>query len=83
MKETHSLVLSQLQEGESGVVLSVRNSGSIRRRLRDIGLIEGTYVECVGTSPLGSPRAYRIRGAVIAIRTCESDQIIVERSVTT
>lgn len=34
----------------------------------DIGLIEGTKVECVGISPLGDPSAYLIRETVVAIR---------------
>lgn len=36
--------------------------------MRDIGLIENTLVECLGVSPGGDPAAYRIRGAVIALR---------------
>ena len=49
----------------------------MKKRLMDIGLIPGTAVECVGESPLGDPRAYLIRGAVIAIRRTDGREISV------
>ena len=50
---------------------------SMKKRLMDIGLIPGTAVECVGESPLGDPRAYLIRDAVIAIRRTDGCGIYV------
>lgn len=44
----------------------------------DIGLVEGTDVSCLQKSPAGDPVAYLIRGAVIAIRSEDSSQIVVE-----
>ena len=49
-----------------------------RRRLLDLGLIEHTKVMCLGLSPLGDPAAYLIRGAVIAIRAKDSQNILVK-----
>ena len=49
----------------------------MRRRLQDIGLIEGTDVECLQKSPAGDPVAYYIRGAVIALRSEDSQNILV------
>lgn len=60
--------MKEMTPGEMGTVRRMTNTGPIRRRLLDIGLIRGTRVECVGRSPAGDPAAYRIRGAVIAIR---------------
>mgnify|MGYP001181001857 CR=1 FL=1 len=54
-------------------------TASVRRRLLDIGLVEGTEVECVGRSPGGDPAAYLIRGAVIAIRDADAAGILVSR----
>ena len=47
----------------------------MRRRLQDMGLIEGTLVECVGISPLGDPCAYLIRRTVIALRKEDASQV--------
>lgn len=69
--------LSSLMVGESATVTENHASGSIRRRLLDIGLVTGTRVTCLFKSPCGDPMAYRIRGAVIAIRKRDSKNISV------
>ena len=71
--------LPSLLPGQRGRVRALGNEGSIRRRLLDIGLIENTQVECLGRSPAGDPSAYRIRGAVIAIRAEDGRKILIER----
>ena len=50
----------------------------MRRRLMDLGLTRHTEVMCLGRSPLGDPSAYLIRGAVIAIRAKDSQNIFLE-----
>ena len=70
--------LSSLNEGSSGRVAELKINGSMRRRLQDIGLIEGTEVLCLQKSPSGDPVAYLIRGAVIALRGEDSSKIILE-----
>ena len=70
--------LSNLKPGENAIVTSLLATGSMRRRLLDIGLVENTRVECLGTSPLGDPSAFLIRGAVIAIRSEDCKTIIIE-----
>ena len=72
--------LSEIKPGESAVVEALRVHGSMRRRLLDIGLVEGTRVECVGVSPMGDPAAYCIRGAVIAIRAADSRNVLVREA---
>jgi len=70
--------LIKIPIGERAVVKKLMSIGSIRRRLQDIGLIEGTEVECLYKSPPGDPIAYLIRGAVIALRIEEAEKIMVE-----
>jgi ferrous iron transport protein A len=69
--------LNELKVGQFAVVNSIKSTGSMRRRLLDIGLIDGTEVECVGTSSSGDPKAFLIRGAVIAIRSEDCKNIFV------
>lgn len=69
--------LNRLSEGQRGRVVSLRSEGSMRRRLQDIGLVEGTEVECVLKSPGGDPVAYEIRGALIALRAEDSRQVVI------
>lgn len=67
--------LSQMKPGQTARILELPSAGNIRRRLQDLGLIEGTSVQCVGKSPSGDPAAFRIRGSVIAIRDADARKI--------
>jgi len=58
-------------------VSSILLEGGARKRLMDLGLIEGTEVKSLYKSPAGNPIAYMIRGAVIALRTDVSENILV------
>lgn len=69
--------LNDIVPGQRARVLNISSCGLIRRRLLDLGLISGTKVECLGSSPLGDPKAYLIRGAVVAIRAKDSRHIAV------
>ncbi len=77
-----SMRLCDLHPGERAVVTALCSTGSMRRRLLDIGLIGGTEVECLGRSPGGDPAAYIIRGAVIAIRDEDSAAVLIEPPTT-
>jgi ferrous iron transport protein A len=70
--------LDKLENGKRGRVVSLFSKDHMRRRLQDIGLIVGTEVECVQKSPMGDPIAYLIRGAVVAIRTEDLEDIVIE-----
>ncbi len=74
--------LHELKIGERATVLRLHTSGRLRRRLLDIGLAENCPVECVGRAPSGSPIAFLIRGAVIALREDDCRNITVRRSET-
>ena len=69
--------LCDMKTGTYATVIKLDTKGDLRRRLMDIGLVEGTRVECVGVSPLGDPAAYLIRGAVIAIRAADCRDVLI------
>lgn len=75
MNDISSLI--DLKQGEIARVRMLLSTGNIRRRLQDIGLIEGTEVECLQKSPGGDPVAYLIRGAVIALRAEDSSKVLI------
>lgn len=68
--------LTELKTGQKAVISELAVFDDMRRRLQDIGLIEGTAVECLGKSPLGDPAAFFIRGAVIALRSEDSGRVM-------
>lgn len=69
--------LTRLKEGQTGNVIALLATGSMRRRLLDLGLIEGTQIQCVHKSPFGDPTAYMIRGAAIALRYEDAKDILI------
>ena len=69
--------LNDIKPGQTATIKELLATGSIRRRLLDIGLIENTEVECLGRSPGGDPSAFLIRGAVIAIRSEDCANILI------
>lgn len=73
--------LSQLQPGRKGRVVGILPScrGIQRRRLLDLGLLSGTVVEAELQGAGGDPVAYRIRGALIALREGQSKLVQIER----
>ena len=69
--------INDIEIGGRAAVKGLLAHGTMRRRMLDIGLVNGAEVECVGLSPMGDPRAYLICGAVIAIRRSDGDKVII------
>lgn len=69
--------LNKISTGEFAVVLSIDTELSLKQRLYDIGLVPGTKIKVVHQSPSGNPRAYLVRGAVIALRNYDAEKISV------
>ena len=69
------MTLDELKPNMTATVTSLHSSGPNRRRLMDLGIVSGTQVSVEMVSPLGDPVAYRIRGAVIALRRKQAREI--------
>lgn len=69
--------MNALRECEKGQVEKILINGKLRNRLNDLGLIEGTCIECLHRNHGLS--AYLIRGAVIALRTEDTSFIQIKK----
>lgn len=69
------LNLSQLPLNATGVIKDVKCDGNIKRRLLDMGLVKGTKIIPVLVSPSKDPRAFFVRGTIIAIRKEDAEKI--------
>ncbi|MBM4182968.1 MAG: metal-dependent transcriptional regulator [Gemmatimonadetes bacterium] len=74
--------LLDLDPGQTGRVLDISPacSGSQRRRLLDLGVVKGTEVVPELVSAGGDPVAYRIRGALVALRREQAEWIRIEKA---
>lgn len=78
-----TIPLSNLGSGRSAMVMGVSTGhggggGGFRQRLMALGLVPGTAIEHVMTSPAGDPVCYRVRGAMIALRSSDAEHIHVQ-----
>lgn len=74
---TEEKTLAELRPGQWARVRGLSLRGGLRRRLRDMGMLEGAALCCLLESPGGDPKAYLLRGAVIALRGADSGRITV------
>ncbi len=72
--------LAGLVQGESARVtgISAACQGPQRRRLLDLGVVPGTVIRAELVSSSGDPVAYRIRGALIALRREQAAWVDIE-----
>jgi len=77
--EKNVIQLNNLSLNTHAKVEKLNCDGNIRRRMLDLGLIEGTDIVPILKSPLGDPVAYQIRGSIIALR--EEDSKLINVSI--
>ena len=69
--------LSELQTGEKAVIVRIHGYGPFRKRLIEMGFIQGKEVTVVLNAPLKDPIEYEIIGYKISLRREEAEQIEV------
>ena len=70
--------LYELPLNTVGIITDLKCNGNIRRRLLDLGIVNGTKITPVFKSPSGDPTAYEIRKTVIALRKEDSELITLK-----
>ena len=76
MKEYNTL--SEARLNEEVIINKINCRENIKRRILDLGMIEGTKIKPVFRSPLGDPTAYEVRGSLISLREEESSNIEIK-----
>ncbi len=73
--------LADLPLGQTGEVVKISPNcrGAERRRFMDLGILPGTKITAEMRSPSGEPTAYRIRGAMIALRPNQASTIQIKK----
>lgn len=69
------MTLDLLNVGEKARVFEIDESSNLYRRFLDIGITKNSKIECMLISPWNNPKAYLIRGAIIAIRNEDAKAI--------
>ena len=67
--------LSELKTGESGVITRVYGHGGFRKRIIEMGFINGQSVEVILNAPLKDPVKYKIMDYEVSLRRAEAELI--------
>lgn len=67
--------LYELPLNKVGIIDNLNCNGLVRRRLLDLGLVNGTKIVPIFKSPSGDPTAFEIRKTLIALRKEDSKLI--------
>lgn len=70
--------LKSVKPGNTVKVTKLNGSGSIKRRLMDMGVTKGTEIYVRKVAPLGDPIEVKIRGYELSLRKNEAEAIDVE-----
>ena len=70
--------MRQMKDNQSGIIRTVKATGEMGRRLRDMGLVPGTAIQIKGRAPLKDPVALRVMGFTLTLRNNEADWIEVD-----
>ena len=71
------MTLREMKPGQSGKVISIGESGPLKRQIMDMGITPGEEVKVVKMAPLGDPVEIRIRGYELSLRREEAARIEV------
>lgn len=74
--------LSSLKTGDRAEVIGISRAcrGAQRRRLMDLGIVPGTLISMEMISAGGDPKAYNIRGAIIALRDEQASFVHIQKA---
>ncbi|PIE70011.1 MAG: iron transporter FeoA [Deltaproteobacteria bacterium] len=70
--------MREMRVNQKGVVSSINADGQLGRRIRDMGLVNGTEIRVIGRAPLYDPVALRLNGFTLTLRNNEADYIYCE-----
>lgn len=72
------IALRLMKNGQSGVITSIKATGELGRRIREMGLIPGARITICGRAPLQDPVALRVMNTTLTLRNNEANHIQVE-----
>ena len=72
------MLLSDMKEGDSAIVVKIGGSGALRRRILEMGILKGAHIHVEKYAPLKDPMELIVKGSHISLRVEEATQIQVQ-----
>jgi len=76
----HTVRLADLSTGQAASIIGLDEAcqGYSRRRLMDLGFTSGATIRAALSTFAGDPRAYEVRGTLVALRREQASQVLVQ-----
>ncbi len=81
VKPVKLMLLSEMKQGQEGIIARVGGHGVLRRRLLEMGINRGTKVHVEKYAPLKDPLEIIIKGYHVSLRVEEASHITIENIV--
>lgn len=75
-----AMALSDLRQGEEGVLDRLELAGEVAQRLMELGFLPGVRVSAGRPAPGGDPMIFRVDGSEIAVRRATARRLILSDS---
>lgn len=72
------MLLSEMKEGQTGIVTSVSGNSVLRRRILEMGILKGSKIFIEKYAPLKDPLELIVKGYHLSLRVEEAAQITVD-----
>ena len=72
--------VNNLLPGDKGIIANINAQSNIKKRLMDMGIIEGVEIEMIRTAPLGDPIEIKVHNTLIALRKNEAGNALLVSS---
>ena len=73
------MLLSEMKEGQTGIIVRVAGNGALRRRVLEMGLTRGSEIYVEKYAPMKDPLELIIKGYHISLRVEEAANITVDK----
>ena len=70
--------LTQMREGQTGVVAAIKGGHGLARRLESLGILPGARVTKVGAQPMRGPVMLKVHRATVAVGFGMAQRILAE-----
>ena len=70
--------LKEVNTGETVVVSKINVTGSVKRRIMDMGITKGVSITVRKVAPLGDPIELNVRNYAVSLRKADAENIFVE-----
>lgn len=69
------MLLSELKNGETAVIIKILGHGAFRKRVMEMGFVRGREVKALLSAPLQDPIKYSLMGYEVSLRRAEASMI--------